>query len=97
MAQELGYRQNDISIDETLYDAEASDILQVVRILNNEADVVMVFGHNPGMTDLVHKMWPPITHLPTCAVAEFSFDVTSWSEIGDIKPTDVALMSPKQN
>ncbi len=97
MAQDLGYQLTDIAVEDDLYDAEASDILTVVRNLDDRANVVMIFGHNPGLTDLVHQLWPPITHLPTCAVAEFNFEVDSWSKIGDVAPVNVALMSPKEH
>nr|WP_255414659.1 histidine phosphatase family protein [Candidimonas sp. SYP-B2681] len=96
IAQEMGYQLTDIAVNDTLYDAETSDILMVVRNLDDQANVVMMFGHNPGLTDLVHDIWPPITHLPTCAVAEFSFEIDSWSKIGSVAPINVALISPKE-
>ena len=34
-------------------------------------------------------------HLPTCAVAEFAFDVDSWSRVGQVGPVRATLVSPK--
>jgi phosphohistidine phosphatase len=56
-----------------------------------------LFGHNPELTELAHRLSAEITHLPTCAVAELRFDVKSWSRIGKIKPAKVALDYPKSS
>ena len=55
----------------------------------------MVFGHNPEFTDLAHRLSGTITHMPTCAVAEFSFDARSWAMVGDQAPTKATLVRPK--
>jgi phosphohistidine phosphatase len=54
----------------------------------------MLFGHNPELTELAHRLSSEITQLPTCAVAEFRFDAKSWSSIGKAKPRKVALDYP---
>jgi hypothetical protein len=36
----------------------------------------MLFGHNPELTELAHRLSSEITHMPTCAVAEFTFNAT---------------------
>jgi hypothetical protein len=35
--------------------------------------------------------------MPTCAIAEVTFDAQSWSEIRDVKPLGVALHCPKKS
>jgi phosphohistidine phosphatase len=35
--------------------------------------------------------------MPTCAVAEFTFDAKSWSKIGKVKPAKVTLDYPKKS
>ena len=41
----------------------------------------MLFGHNPEVTELAHGLLQSkITHMPTCAVAEFTFDAKSWAK-----------------
>ena len=57
----------------------------------------MLFGHNPELTELAHRLSSEITHMPTCAVAEFAFDAKSWSKIGEAKPANVALDYPKKS
>jgi phosphohistidine phosphatase len=57
----------------------------------------MLFGHNPELTELAHRLSNEITHVPTCAVAEFRFDAKSWAKIGKAKPREVALHYPRKS
>jgi hypothetical protein len=58
---------------------------------------VMLFGHNPELTELAHRLSSEITHMPTCAVAEFTFNAKSWSNIGKARVAKVALDYPKKS
>jgi phosphohistidine phosphatase len=57
----------------------------------------MLFGHNPELTELAHRLSSEITHMPTCAVAEFTFDAKSWSNIGKAKLAKATLNYPKKS
>jgi phosphohistidine phosphatase len=57
----------------------------------------MLFGHNPELTELAHRLSSEIARMPTCAVAEFTFGAESWSNIGKTKPARVALDYPKKS
>ena len=97
VAEKLDYRRKDIVVTERLYAAEVDDLLDVIRQLGDELKCVMLFGHNPEFTELAHRLSGEIDHMPTCAVAEFTFDAKSWSRIDTIKPTEVLLDSPKKS
>ncbi len=84
-------------MDERLYAVGADDLLEVIHKLGDKLERVMVFGHNPELTELAHRLSSEITHMPTCAVAEFTFDAKSWSNVGKDKPAKVALDYPKQS
>jgi len=49
------------------------------------------------MTQLAHRLSSEITHIPTCAVAEFTFNAKSWSHIGKPKLAKVVLDYPKKS
>jgi hypothetical protein len=53
----------------------------------------MLFGRNPELTELAHRLSTEITHMPTCAVAEFTFNAKYWSNIGKARIAKVALDS----
>ena len=91
IAKKLDYELKDIVVDDRLYAGEADDLLNVIHKLSDKLERVMLFGHNPKLTELAHRLSSKITHMPTCAVAEFTFDAKSWSDIGKVKPVQVAL------
>lgn len=97
IAKKLDYKLKDIVVDDRLYAGEADDLLNVIHKLGDKLERVMLFGHNPELTELAHRLSSEITHMPTCAVAEFTFDAKSWSNIGKTKPLRVALDYPKKS
>jgi phosphohistidine phosphatase len=96
IAKKLDYKLKDIVVDDRLYTGE-DDLLNVIHKLGDKLDRVMLFGHNPKLTELAHRLSSKITHMPTCAVAEFTFDAKSWSNVGKAKPAKVALDCPKKS
>src|SRR5262245_33050308 len=73
-AKKLDYRRKDIVVDDQLYAVGADGLLDVIHNLGGKLDRVILFGHNPALTELAHRLSTKITHMPTCAVAEFTFD-----------------------
>ena len=80
IAKKLDYRRK-IVVNERLYAVGADDLLDVIHQLGEKMERLMLFGHNPELTELAHRLSGEITHMPTCAVAEFTFDAKSWSKI----------------
>jgi phosphohistidine phosphatase len=96
LARKLDYDVRDIVVDDRLYATAAEELLDVIRKLSDKRKRVMLVGHNPELTELAHGLSSEITHLPTCAVAEFTFSERSWSDVGKAKPKRVALDYPKR-
>lgn len=67
-----------IRIDDRAYGASASELLGVVRDLPDDADTVVLVGHNPGMEDLVSFLTGESVPMPTSALAVIGLD-GSWS------------------
>lgn len=85
IADVLGFNKENIVTDRDLYHADEDEILAVVRKIKDVHDTVLIFGHNPGLTDFVNLIMPKeetqIGNVPTCGVVAFSFDVPSWNRI----------------
>ena len=83
MARELKVHADRIAQDERLYLADPKRILEVVRELGGDAQHVMVFAHNPGITDCANKLsaGEQIDTLPTCGVFTACFAVSDWSQL----------------
>lgn len=83
MARELKVPAERIAQDERLYLAEPKAIIEVVRELGGDARHVMLFAHNPGVTDCANELstGERIDNLPTCGLFTACYDVANWSEL----------------
>jgi len=95
IAAKLDYKRKDIVVDERLYAAAPEVVLEIIHELGDKQKRAMLFGHNPELSALAHRLSSKIAEMPTCAVAEFSFDAKSWSSIGKQDPEKVTLRRPK--
>lgn len=77
--------------DRRLYLASADALADVVRGLPDEADRVLLLGHNPGLEDLVLLLVPPgapsrelvESKYPTATVAELALAADRWADVGE--------------
>jgi phosphohistidine phosphatase len=74
IAKKLNYKRKDIVVDDRLYAAAVHGLLNVIHGLGDKLERVILFGHNPELAELAHRLSGEITHMPTCAVAEFTFN-----------------------
>ena len=96
IASELGYKTKDIVVDDRLYATDPETLLAVIGGLNDKLKCVMFFGHNPEISELAHRLSADIAPLPTCSVAQFTFESKSWATIGSVKAEKVFLDYPKK-
>jgi phosphohistidine phosphatase len=78
IARRLTYPRRHIVTNSALYASTLADLLHTVQGLNDRFSRVMLVGHNPEIEALAHRLCTQITHMPTCAVARFTFDTHSW-------------------
>ena len=99
MARELKVPAAHVMQDERLYLASPADLLAVVRERGGAARHVMVFGHNPGITECANHLstGEHIDNLPTCGVFTALFDVAAWSELGWDSGREVEFDYPKNH
>jgi phosphohistidine phosphatase len=85
-AQVLKFDEASIVTDKKLYHASADAILSALAKLKDhtgeEEDVVLLFGHNPGITEFANALLNVgIDNMPTCAVVGATLDIDSWADI----------------
>jgi len=78
----------EVWIEVTLYAAGAETLLARVQALPDEADDVMLVGHNPGLMELLLLLAAPgklreraAGNVPTGALAELEADVVRWADV----------------
>ncbi|MEE9135619.1 MAG: histidine phosphatase family protein [Gammaproteobacteria bacterium] len=82
IARELNYPLEFIQSESELYLATPETILQVVARQDDGFNDVMLFGHNPGITELANQLGDRnIDNVPTCGVVGIELDVQEWAEI----------------
>lgn len=80
VAREIGYERSSIGTDERLYLASAGELLDIVREQEERVDSVMLFGHNPGFTQLANVLTGErIDNVPTCGFVEIELVGPGWS------------------
>jgi phosphohistidine phosphatase len=97
MARELKVAASSVRQDERLYLAAPADMLTVIRDLGGSARHLMVFGHNPGITDFANRLsaGDRIDNMPTTAVFTATFAIQDWSELDWGSGQDAQFDYPK--
>jgi phosphohistidine phosphatase len=83
VARELKYPHDKIVVETAIYQADLDTLLAVVRALPDDADAVLLTGHNPTMTDAANYLSPsPLSgELPTAAVICLRFAADRWADV----------------
>ncbi|TKC06514.1 histidine phosphatase family protein [Pedobacter polaris] len=69
----------DIQQEPSIYEASVRSLLEVVNQLDNKFDRIALFGHNPGLTDLVNYFGGYLNNMPTCSVVLLKFPFDDWA------------------
>jgi phosphohistidine phosphatase len=84
IAEILEYPKNKIKTDQKLYHANDDQILSVLQGIDDKHEVVITFGHNPGLTDFVNSLMSEeknIDNVPTAGVVAFELNISSWKQL----------------
>ena len=79
-AKKLGYPVEFLQREDGLYLASLDNLLDVVATQDIGFNHLMLFGHNPGLTDFANYLVPSLTNnLPTAGVVSVNLDCDDWS------------------
>ena len=80
-----------MALEERIYDASASRLLDIVRSTDDRTESLLLIGHNPGFEELARLLTDgrddaPQSRLdekfPTAALAVIDFPIDRWSDVG---------------
>lgn len=80
-AQILDFPKAKIHFTPHLFHSDATTLLDEIKKTENKVETLFLFGHNPGLNDLISKLGGKIDNLPTCGQFGLTFTVNSWHEI----------------
>jgi len=70
-----------VQYDERVYEAPVQRLLSIVSQIENEVNLTMMVGHNPGLEELVEALTGESCRMPTGAVALIELNVEQWQEV----------------
>ena len=96
VARELSLSVRHVQREDGLYLAGAADMLRLIQATGPRIVHLMVIGHNPGASDLIHLLVPHggISTLTTAALCSMVFDTEEWHSIGPECVKEVQHQSP---
>ena len=82
IADVIHYPLDKIQYSETIYLADETVLIQVIKNMNNSVNRAMLIGHNPGLTGLANYLGDqPINDIPTGGVCCMDLKIASWRGI----------------
>ncbi len=97
IASEFNLKKNDIQIDERLYHPSTLDFLKVINEIDNSCKNVMLFSHNPGITEFANFVSTnDFTNIPTCGIVCLDFDIHDWRDLSNHRGATIFYEYPKK-
>ena len=78
-AEGFDVKKDDIRVEKSLYGAMPNQFEEVVASLTDKEDTVILFSHNPGITEYANTLCEVRTdNIPTCGMFAVQAAVESW-------------------
>ncbi len=79
---ELAIADKQFNIVNSLYTFDSGDLYSQIQNCDPGIDKLMVFGHNPAMTNLVNKLGDSyVDNVPTTGLTVIDFETNSWENL----------------
>lgn len=95
-ANEYQVKETDIHQVRELYHASPATFAQVINGLDNTWETVVIFSHNPGITDFINSLTTVrIDNMPTCGIFAVSAATDSWQHFAETEKHFLFFDYPK--
>ncbi len=96
-AAAFGLTASEVVTMADLYHASEDEITEIIRGLPDEVDTVMLFAHNPGLTDFFNLLPANrVDNVPTCGVYNVQQQVDRWEDFDPAAAHSTVFFYPKQ-
>jgi phosphohistidine phosphatase len=82
VAEVCGY-EGQVQLYQDLYMSDPTSYLDILRCLPDQANRVLVVGHNPDAEDLLALLTEVKEHMSTAALAIINLPISSWEELNE--------------
>lgn len=73
--------KTEVRYDERIYEATGAHLFEIVGQIEEDANVAMLVGHNPGLEELLEALTGEAHNLPTAALAGIELDIEKWNKV----------------
>lgn len=95
-AEALAVDFDAVRIEPRIYEASRRALLELVKALPDDSPKVLLFGHNPGLSELAQTLTDcPFDEMPTCAVVQLQIEGRSWKQLAPGKGRLLSYQYPK--
>ncbi len=96
IAEGIGYPVKKIVTERAVYDGSPERILDLIYSTPDDVNSLMLFGHNPTITNLANLfLHPGIEMMPTTGVLCLTFDTNNWEKVPSVNAVMKFAVSPK--
>ncbi|MBX2892372.1 MAG: histidine phosphatase family protein [Saprospiraceae bacterium] len=83
-AHAFGVAEDAVAREQDIYEAAPMDIMRIVNGLPDSARTVLLFGHNPTLTEVANRFSEKfIDNIPTCGIVQIDAEAESWQAFGE--------------
>jgi len=83
-AIDLRYPVDEIEISSHIYEKRAIDILDMLRKQDDKLNSIMLFGHDPSITELYNMLTRKVLiKFGTASAAAIEFNIKNWKDLGN--------------
>ncbi len=95
MAQVLGFSPDKIQKENILYLGDEDTIMDVLMCLPDHINMVILVGHNPGITDFVNLFLdPPMGAMAPSTIVELQFKLKKWQQLAESRAKTSRIYPP---
>jgi len=82
-ARTFDFDMKNFRLEKSIYEGSASTLIELVNNLPESKKSCMLFGHNPGITNLCNLLGEDLffDNVPTCGLVAFTFQLDSWKQV----------------
>jgi phosphohistidine phosphatase len=96
-AKEFSIPIDRILMKQEIYEASCPTLLKIIETLPERAHKVLLFGHNPGFSQLAGYLTGDQVDLPTCAIAGVKFECENWHAVSKSSGTLIYFDYPRRH
>ena len=82
-ARSIGFDMKNFKLEKDIYEGSAGELFEVINRQNDSKNSIMLFGHNPGITNVCNILSDDLffDNVPTSGLLSYTFEKNSWKEI----------------